>query len=142
MPTRSSLLRILGAFAASALAVWAMGCAEDAAIIQLERQTLASLCTTDCPSAGEAADRGCQRARELGLASGSCSTTLRCAEGQTLVNVGRTAGADEAVEQWWFDGSGHLIASRHCRQDGVFDLCVHYGPDLTCSDAAPIATPG
>lgn len=102
-------------------------------VVQLERQTLASLCTTDCPSPDEAADRGCARARSLGLTSGGCSTTLRCAEGPTLVAVGRTAGTDEPGEQWWFDVDGHLIASRHCQSDGPVDACVHYGPDLSCT---------
>ncbi len=136
------ILRILGALAAFAVALGVLGCAEDTAILQLERQTLASLCTTDCPSTLEAADRGCARARELGLSSQACSTTVRCAEGATLVSVGRTAGTDEPAEQWWFDLDGHVIASRHCRLDGMFDLCVHYGPDLACSDVTRVETPG
>ncbi len=137
-----AISRTLGALAAIVAVLALVGCEEDAAILQLERQTLASLCTTDCPSMSEAADRGCARARELGLSSEACSTTVRCAEGATLVSVGRTAGTDEPVEQWWFDRSGHVIAARHCRLDGTFELCVHYGPDLACTDVTRVETPG
>jgi hypothetical protein len=139
MPRRFAIFSTIAALAA---ALGLLGCAEEAAILQLERQTLASLCTTDCPSSLEAADRGCAEARELGLTSEACSTTVRCAEGPTLVSVGRTAGTAEAAEQWWFDLDGHVIASRHCRPDGMFDLCVHYGPDLACSGVTRVETPG
>ncbi len=135
--------RLVIACIALAVAVGASGCAQDAedvAILQLERQTLASLCTTDCPTPGEAMQRGCARARELGMSAESCSTVLRCAEGPMLVSVGRTAGTDEVDEQWWFDLDGHVLASRHCRADGDYDVCVHYGPDLACSDPSPITS--
>ena len=142
MSRNPRILSILGAFAALVVAIGGLGCSETVAVIQLERKTLASLCTTDCPSALEAADRGCAKARELGLSSSACSTIARCAEGPTLVTVGRTGGTDEPGEQWWFDLDGHVIASRHCQLDGAFDLCVHYGPDLTCSDVTRVETPG
>ena len=111
-----------------------VGCEDQTVVVQLERQTLASLCTTDCPTAEEAAQRGCARARSLGMSLDACSVTERCAGGSTLVSVGRTAGTDEPGEQWWFDGDGHLIASRHCRPDEDVEVCVHYGPDLRCGE--------
>ncbi len=142
MSRSPAIFRALGALVAIVAAMGLAGCEEDTAILQLERQTLASLCTTDCPSMSEVEDRGCAKARELGLSSFACSTTVRCAEGATLVSVGRTAGTDEPAEQWWFDLDGHVIASRHCRLDGMFDLCVHYGPDLACSNPTRVETPG
>lgn len=130
MPNSAAIARALGALILLALVA---GCEDQAVLVQLERQTLASLCTTDCPSADEVANRGCGEARSLGLSPYGCATTLRCGEGPTVVSVGRTVGTNEPAEHWWFDADGHLIASRHCRLLGNVDACVHYGPDLTCT---------